>query len=66
MTNVLRTVGGRFAAVALVLDVSKGVLAVFLARVVADTAAVEVVAGLMALLGHNWSVFLGFTGGRGA
>ena len=65
MTNVLRTVGGRFAAVALLLDVSKGVLAVFLARVVADTAAVEVVAGLAALLGHNWSVFLGFAGGRG-
>ena len=65
MTNVLRTVGGRFAVLALVLDVSKGVLAVFLARAVADTATVEVVAGLAALLGHNWSVFLGFAGGRG-
>ena len=65
MSNVLRTAGGRFAVLALGLDFSKGLLAVFLARAVADTAAVEVAAGLMALVGHNWSVFLGFKGGRG-
>ena len=64
-SNVLRTSGGPFASVALILDLSKGVLAVLLARVVGDTEALEVAAGLMALAGHNWSVFLGFTGGRG-
>jgi glycerol-3-phosphate acyltransferase PlsY len=36
-TNVLRTIGGRFAALVLALDLSKGLLAVYLARVVADT-----------------------------
>ena len=65
MSNVLRTAGGPFAVLALILDLSKGLLAVFLARIVADTAAVEVAAGLLALVGHNWSVFLGFKGGRG-
>lgn len=64
-SNVLRTTGGPFAVLALALDVSKGLLAVFLARIVADTATAEVAAGLMALVGHNWSVFLGFGGGRG-
>ena len=64
-SNVFRTAGGPFAVLALVLDLSKGLLAVFLARVVADTSAVEVAAGLMALAGHNWSLFLGFKGGRG-
>ena len=64
-SNVLRTSGGPFASVALILDLSKGLLAVLLAKVVGDTATIEVAAGLLALAGHNWSVFLGFTGGRG-
>ena len=64
-SNVLRTAGGPFAALVLVLDLSKGLLAVTLARIVADTAAAEVTAGLVALVGHNWSFFLGFKGGRG-
>jgi glycerol-3-phosphate acyltransferase PlsY len=64
-SNVLRTGGGALAAVVLALDLSKGLLAVFLARVVADTNIAEVVAGVTALVGHNWSVFLGFRGGRG-
>ena len=65
MTNVLRTAGVPAAAVSFVLDLSKGLLAVFLARVVVDTVEAEVSAGLLALAGHNWSVFLGFKGGRG-
>ena len=64
-SNVLRTAGGRLSALALALDLTKGLLAVLLARVAADTASVEVTAGLVALVGHNWSVFLGFKGGRG-
>lgn len=64
-SNVLRTTGGAFAVLALALDLSKGLLAVFLARAVADTSTAQVVAGLVALAGHNWSLFLGFKGGRG-
>ena len=64
-SNVLRTAGGALAAAALVLDVSKGVLAVLLARVVAETEAAQVAAGLAALAGHNWPIFLDFRGGRG-
>ena len=64
-SNVLRSAGGPFAALALTLDMSKGLLAVFLAKVVADSASAEVVAGLLALAGHNWSFSLGFKGGRG-
>ncbi len=64
-SNVLRTAGGALAAAALVLDASKGVLAVLLARVVADTEVAQVAAGLAALVGHNWPIFLDFKGGRG-
>jgi len=65
MSNVLRTAGGRVAALVLLLDVSKGILAVVLARVVIGPSEAEVAAGLLALIGHNWPVFLGFRGGRG-
>ncbi len=64
-SNVLRSAGGPYAAMTLALDLSKGLLAVFLARAAVDTAPAEVGAGLLALAGHNWPVFLGFRGGRG-
>jgi len=64
-TNVLRTGGGGAAAVVLALDVVKGLLAVVLARVIIEDTAAEMAAGLMALVGHNWPVFLQFKGGRG-
>ena len=65
MSNVLRTAGGRLAAVVLILDLAKGVLAVLLARAVAGSPVAEVVAALLVLAGHNWSILLGFKGGRG-
>lgn len=65
MTNVLRTAGGTAAALVLLLDMGKAVLAVALARVFTDTPGVEAAAALSALIGHNWSVFIRFQGGRG-
>jgi len=68
-TNALRTLGMRAAAAVFLLDVAKGVSAVLLGRalfggdpLVEWTAAA---AGLAAIVGHNWSLFIGFTGGRG-
>lgn len=68
-TNALRTLGTRAAAAVFLLDVAKGVAAVLLARLLfAADPMVEwaaALAGLAAIVGHNWSVFIGFTGGRG-
>ena len=68
-TNALRTLGLRAAALVFLLDVAKGVAAVVLARaLLADDPQVEwaaAVAGFAAIVGHNWSVFIRFTGGRG-
>lgn len=68
-TNALRTLGTRAAAAVFVLDVAKGVAAVLLTRFLfADDSMVEWatgVAGFAAIVGHNWSVFIGFSGGRG-
>ena len=65
MSNVLRTGGGKMAAVVFALDVGKGVLAVMMAKEATGAAGAEVAAALAALVGHNWPVFLGFRGGRG-
>ncbi len=65
MSNVLRTGGGKAAAIVLALDIAKGVVVVILAREAIGTHVAEVVAALVALVGHNWPVFLGFRGGRG-
>ena len=65
MSNILRTAGGKAAALVFVLDAGKGVLAALLARSVIGQGEAEVVAALFALCGHNWPVFLRFRGGRG-
>ena len=77
MTNVLRTAGKKAAAIVLALDLLKGVLAVVFAGLIVDggygevggfglgVLFAEVLAALAAIVGHNWSVFLKFKGGRG-
>ena len=64
-TNVLRTVGRRAAVIVLLLDMSKSVVAVLLARLLSDSAGVEVATALAAITGHIWPVFAGFRGGKG-
>ena len=68
-TNALRTLGLPAAAAVFLLDVAKGAAAVMLARLIfADDPLVDwaaAIAGFAAIVGHNWSVFIGFTGGRG-
>ena len=76
-TNVLRTAGRKSALLVIVLDILKGVMAVVFAGLIVgrDYLAVggigfgsmvaQVLAALAAIAGHNWSVFLGFKGGRG-
>ncbi len=64
-TNALRTLGKLPAALVVVLDVLKGLVAVFVAYLVAGAVAAECLAGLAAAVGHNWPVYAGFRGGRG-
>lgn len=65
MTNVLRTAGYVPAVITLVGDVGKGVAAVLLARHFTGAGDFNLVAGLAAVAGHNWPIFLGFKGGKG-
>ena len=47
------------------MDVGKGALAVYGARWLNLGPETQTAAGLAAICGHNWSLFLGFSGGRG-
>ena len=63
-TNVLRNVGKGPALVVFLLDVGKGALAVLLAKSFGMNDWVQVLAGLAALAGHIWPVWLGWKGGK--
>jgi len=65
-TNVARVAGPLPGILTLVLDAAKGALAVWLAARFGDhTARTMMFAGIAALLGHCFPVWLGFKGGKG-
>ncbi|WP_127585302.1 glycerol-3-phosphate 1-O-acyltransferase PlsY [Paenibacillus koleovorans] len=65
-TNTLRVLGVGPAIAVLLLDAAKGIAAVWIAIGLADSNEwAPVLAGLAAIAGHNWPVFLGFKGGKG-
>jgi len=67
-TNVLRTLGKWPALIVFLFDLSKGLVPTFLALMVPALFAGgwgPAVAGLAALLGHCFPLFIGFKGGRG-
>ena len=63
-TNVYRAAGKGAAIAVFLLDVAKGVLPVYLALWLGMTDWAAVLMGVMAILGHSKSIFLGFTGGK--
>ena len=63
-TNVLRNVGKGPALVVFLLDVGKGALAVLLAKHFGLGNWIQVLAGLAALAGHIWPIWLGWKGGK--
>lgn len=64
-TNVLRSVGKIPAILTLVGDIMKGTVAVAIARYMVNDPLLEGAAGLAAVAGHNFSIFLRFKGGKG-
>ena len=77
-TNVSRVLGKRFGVLTILLDAMKGVIAVvFISRLYFgsfpfpnntpfdDFTLVQIMAGLAAVIGHIWTIFAGFKGGKG-
>lgn len=63
--NVLRIVGKRAAVLTLLGDLLKGFLPTLAALLLGGSELLVAGVGLAAVLGHNWSVYLRFAGGKG-
>ena len=64
-TNLLRLTSKRVAIPVIIFDLGKGLIMVWVAQLVGLGIAQQVTVGLAAIIGHNWPVFLRFSGGRG-
>jgi len=63
--NLMRLTSKRIAIPVIIFDLGKGMLMVWAAQLIGLDIAQQVAAGLAAIIGHNWPVFLRFSGGRG-
>ena len=67
-TNMLRTVGKKGAAMVLILDILKGVIAVFISKLISadvNQAIACQIAAFSVVLGHTFPIFFEFRGGKG-
>jgi glycerol-3-phosphate acyltransferase PlsY len=64
--NAARTLGRPVGVAVWLLDMAKGAAAVGLAQVFGHGTLVAIACGAAAVIGHNWPIYYGFRGGRGA
>ena len=77
-TNVTRVLGKKYGILTILLDAMKGVVAVvFISRLYFgsfpfpnttpfdDFTLIQIIAGISAVIGHIWTIFAGFKGGKG-
>ena len=64
--NAFRELGVKTGLLVGFIDIGKGTFVVLLARWITGSETAALLAGLIAIAGHNWPVFLNFRGGRGA
>ena len=64
-TNAFRILGPQWGMLVFLGDFLKGVIPVLLAKWLVGGNIIPVLAGLAAIAGHNWPIYLGFRGGRG-
>lgn len=65
-TNTFRSLGLRWSVLVLLLDGLKGAAPILIVMAVWDSPTGDVLAGLAAIVGHQFPLYAGFQGGRGA
>jgi glycerol-3-phosphate acyltransferase PlsY len=63
--NTARNLGYGLGALVLLFDVAKGALATYLGLSLSAGTTPALVAGAASILGHAWSIYIGFKGGKG-
>lgn len=63
--NIIGLTSKWLAIPVIIFDLGKGMVIVWVAYLVGLDITQQVIVGLAAIIGHNWSVFLRFSGGRG-
>ncbi len=63
-TNVARTIGKKAGVIVLLLDALKGFIPVYISKLYFDDQFVAVIA-IVAIIGHCYSIFMKFKGGKG-
>jgi glycerol-3-phosphate acyltransferase PlsY len=63
--NTFHEIGPKFGVIVAVIDFSKGALSVFLACILGLSLGWQILAGIVAILGHDFPVFANFKGGQG-
>ena len=70
-TNVLRTLGKKAAAITLLFDILKGIVAIAISMIIGNIIEgtnkelLLQIAGIAAVIGHTFPIFFGFKGGKG-
>ena len=65
-TNAFRILGPWLASLVVMGDIGKGILSIYLLKYLnIDSSLILTIAGLAVICGHDWSLFLGFKGGKG-
>ncbi len=64
-TNALRVLGKKFSIAVLILDMAKGVLPVVIGRSFGLPVWAIGLAAIASVVGHCWSIYIGFSGGKG-
>ncbi len=64
--NAYRTIGPKAGVAVGAVDIGKGAGAVLLAAELTGSTSAGMAAGVVAMVGHNWPIFLKLRGGRGA
>ena len=70
-TNMLRSVGKKAAAITLICDILKGVIAIIISIIIgmivkeSNKELLLQIAGVAVVLGHTFPIFFGFKGGKG-
>jgi acyl phosphate:glycerol-3-phosphate acyltransferase len=63
--NAFRELGPAAGVMVGIIDAAKGAVVILIAQAANMPQVVVLCTGAIAVIGHNWSVFLGFRGGRG-